>query len=70
MNLVGKLGISALGVNKKMKLVQFKISGANEIRLGLLKNCEVVDLNSSDKSIPHCMVEFLNQENALEKIKR
>lgn len=70
MNLVRKLYNSALTVDKKMKLVQFQFPGVDEIRIGVLKNDKVVDINSSDKSIPHSLVEFLNDENALDKIKR
>lgn len=70
MTLVRKLCNSARRVGEKMKLVQFKLLGANEIRIGVLKNDKVVDLNSGDARIPNCLAEFLKDEDALDKIKR
>ncbi|CAG9838712.1 unnamed protein product [Diabrotica balteata] len=59
-------------VNKnlaKMRIVQFKLND-NKVRIGVLSGDNVIDVNASDTTIPNSLVEFLQDENALDKIKR
>ncbi|XP_074027572.1 oxaloacetate tautomerase fahd2, mitochondrial-like [Leptinotarsa decemlineata] len=64
-----KLGRSATRSLFKMKIVQFKAND-NKVRIGLLRDDKVVDVNASDNSIPHSLVEFLYEENASERMQR
>lgn len=51
-----------------MKIVQFKLED-EKVRIGILTGEQVIDVNESDSSIPHSLVDFLNDEGALEKLK-
>lgn len=52
-----------------MKLVQFLIND-ERVRVGVLAGEDVVDLNASDDTIPHSLVELLAEEDALERIQK
>ncbi|KAJ8913205.1 hypothetical protein NQ315_016147 [Exocentrus adspersus] len=52
-----------------MKIVQFTIND-DQVRVGVLSGENVIDLNASNCTIPHSLVELLGQGNALERIKK
>lgn len=70
MSALRRLCKSVANVNDKMKFVQYKLCGESEVRLGVLNNEEIVDINDGNKAASNSLVEFLQQEKALEKIKR
>lgn len=70
MNIIRRLFSTSRNLKDITKLVQFNVRNNHEVRIGVLKNDTVLDVNSSDKTIPNSLVKFLEDENALEKIKR
>lgn len=60
---------TAAVVNNSMKIVQFRVTGDCKIRIGILNNDKVIDVNSCDNDIPNSLVQFLYNDDALDKLK-
>lgn len=69
MSLIRRLSHSR-GINRIMKLVQFELHSDKKVRIGVLKDNKIVDINGADNSIPNSLVEFLIRDNALDTIRR
>ncbi|CAH1966745.1 unnamed protein product [Acanthoscelides obtectus] len=69
-NLTRRYSQSVCGNLTKMRIVQFKTENDPTVRVGVIKGDTVIDINAGDKSLPNTLVGILQQEGALETIKK